>query len=645
MVFHGHGIEQEHKVLKRAFDTFCDPESHESGIPHEPNLPTKKEGTQAEGFFQIKPTWERVVGKYAGWTSASATLPRHADIAGVIVNDSATDGSVVVQILQPSDLLEDLIKEKRKNNMAYSNSTFDNSSTASDLWFLNTTTSDWTKLYRPMGFGAIQDEVWAWCNNSGAIPWQWNASDVPFGAYISDTLHTTSPDTEMNFQSVRKNMMWEVTHTFRLTSPISPFPNFDPSQFQPPVYKDGIAQAYAYKCSVTGKITTERYTRIDQSHLDLQVPGHWITFSPSYFSGRTKFCSLDIGLTILDMRAIENGGTGVGSSEQRALANKAIDNFGRAYSANVGINQYSVLGVLQSIYGVRTPVPLFRLVAGVTEIQSQDQNYNTGIIVPFSDHSGGDVRNYSPTEILKGGYHEYPITTTPVRTHYVPSTLEDVKFYPFGTRGSGQTAYAGFLIVGACTGHVGAPSVAVTPLPRNFRFRHFGKVESFDQRNGHNRDRHCSNFLACASTFKDVIGNTPDGARMAGHSPETKKDSGAVVIASHAAGQLPSPVASTVKEVHVVPVDTPPVKESSGFVDELKAGIEKTKEIGKAAAATLGSVVGAYEGAVTRGRRRTAAGAASKRRSTSVRARGAQVSASRTSSGSKSKRSIKQLWM
>jgi len=445
--------------------------------------------------------------------------------------------------------------------------------------------------------------------------------------------------------------MWTITHSFNLSSPITAGPDFDFTEWALPEYKDGVPQPYLYKDVITGRPTTEHYARIRYEHLDLPIPSHWLSNGEIswWFGSRLTFSSVDLGLSVLDIAAMRNaGGADVANSVGYQLCNDAIDNLNRGLAGQVMTTSRNIQQVVRYIYGARTQIPVVRLCAGVTEIQSQDQNFNTGIIIPFSDEQGADVRNISVQEVLRGGYHEYPIDTTPVRTHYVPRHDDDFKFFPFGPRGAGLTAYSGFVIVGACTGTNVAPTVAVTPLPRNFRMRFFGKVEHFNLRDGHNRDRHCPQFKSICGTVAKLIGNVPGGAKMAKHTPKSKKTTAMAAISAHSASALATPTHSSSGRptvVEMTPPSTP--SEQTGIVAELENAATGAVAVGTTLATGAGKIYHAFNEAAypapssprgrTRGQTRNIkssySASASKSRSRSSR-----------STGSK-KRSPKVLWM
>lgn len=595
-------LEPEHHVIARSLATLIDPEEHDSGLAHEPGYNTKKEGMTAEGFFQIYPTFELQAGTLVGQQFNGANRRRQADICVVVVRDSVIDGETVVDVYQPSAALEYLVESKTVNGMTYN--------LALDKWSVNTSSGTVTKLYRPQGFGPLQDDIWDWCMSNSSLPFAWNASQIPVGSWMMET-GSANFTIEPSFGAVRRIPMWTITHSFNLTSPVTAGPDFDFSEWALPEYKDGVLQPYLYRCRITGRPTTEKYTRVRWEHVDMPVPAAWAgaTETSTWFSGRPNLTSVDVGLTPQDIAGMRNtAGADVPVANLEPLANQLVDNWARGLAGQVMTTQRNIQQQVRYIYGSRTQIPVFRLVAGVTEIQSQDQNFNTGIIIPFSDEQGADVRNVAVSEVLRAGYHEYPIDSSPVRTHYVPRHEDDFKFFPFGPRGAGLTAYSGFVIVGACTGTNVAPTVAVTPLPRNFRIRFFGKVEHFNLRDGHNRDRHCPQFKAICGTVAKLIGNTPGGAKTAKHTPKSKKAIVNAAISATSAAALPTPTHSsngTPTVVNMTPPKTP--SEQTGIVATVENIAHGAVGIADTAATTVGELVGDFNRAAgyVRGRSRS----------------------------------------
>lgn len=621
-------FEPEHHVIARSLATIIDPEEHESGLAHEPGYKTKKEGMSAEGFFQVIPTYDTPAGTLYNFTTSATGIRRTSDLAVVVVRDGVREGSDVIEVYQPSNQLEYLIQNKPVSSMGYD--------TMNDRWVI--VNSLGARLYRPQGFGLMQDEMWDWCQRQN-IPFPFTASQIPLSAWCDETNDSVGQYDDA-FATVRKVFMWTRTHVFQLSSPIAWNIDWDYTEWSPPQIVNGVPQPYLYRCRITGRPTTEKHTVFRVEHVGFDIPGDWITSTEVswYFGTRRVFTGADVGMSIPLILALRNTSPDKDINTLMFFQNRYADNFGRPLAGNIPTSTRSVDTTVRWIYGTRTSIPVYRLVAGVTEIQSQDQNFNTGIIIPFSDDQGADVRNISVSEVLRANYHEYPIDSSPVRTHYVPRNEEDFKFFPFTQRGAGTNAYSAFAIIGACTGHSTAPTVAVTPLPRNFRMRFFGKVEHFNLRDGNDRDRHCPCFKAVCSNVAKLIGNTPGGAKMAKHTKKSKMAAVQAAVSAHGASSLPTPVhisSGRATSVDMTPPKTP--SEQTGIVAEIENAAKGAVTVGQTLAGAVGSVVAAYNNAANGTPPKTGRGKRS-------RANPTPASASRARSGSK-RRSPKVLWM
>jgi len=616
--------EREEHIVHRYLTHAITGKGTPSGLPHEPNVRTRKVRYNSNGFGQISTHWSITNGAYPGITADVPLTKRKHDLTAVMFSDAGINGQAICRVYRPTNLLEWMCDAPRQNRMQHLDG---NTGTDGDVWFVIPGLNIHTRFYNLRGFGAAQAKYWAWSDDSNQAM-MWDAQEIPVTACATVCPASANDNTrEESWTTIQTVFFWEQVASFTVSSPVDGAPDYDPTQFSAPVKDEmGNYLPLLYRDIVTGAPTSSKVTTVTSAMVGAFIPVSWTSAFPNWFGTRTRFSSMDVGWNPITLWGSLNAAGHTGpSSAYNVTVNKLYDGAQGLGYANVTATTYSDLKQrVCTVFGSRVPAPAFRFCTGIMKLKCMSQDTNFGLVRIAQHKDNSDISYTSFREINNGNYKEYSFNESELTAHYFPATPSDYEFFPLTDRGSGKTNHTVFWIVGATGGTSAGPSIAVTPVPVNFKVEIEGTLELYDERDGDNRDRHCNILKDSLSLVRQHLCPTEGSTYNARSTERHKEKIGAASLNTATATQAgaPDPAfvapagAGNIEREALIP-DTDPtpmevepqnapffetaLRSATGVVDDLaeKAGevvhtFEQAAETGQAAvntAAAAGTAV------------------------------------------------------